>query len=110
MNMMAMYSNCYFKNTLTQLDFNMHCMLMDKQSKSWLEKFNSKEEFKVVYDQIMDGLAKTVGIHAAQHQAVVKWFIFGLNGPFGAVTGVLTDCCAMLGHVNLSTSTAQDDF
>ena len=41
--------------------------------------------------------AKSKSMEIAQFQAVTKWFIHGLSGPFGEVSGVRTKNSARLG-------------
>lgn len=106
MNMMAVYSDCYFHNTFPYLDYTMHFVLKEKTSKKWLEKFNAGNAFKKIYELSVAEIEKSIKLKAIKHQAIVKWFVFGLNGPFGAVNGINTQCYAMFGNVNTPTKSA----
>lgn len=103
MNMAALYAICNFENTLFNLDFQIHLILKHGTMQKWITRFNESNEFhKAAWKTLGEIKAKAKSLEIAQFQAVTKWFIHGLSGPFGVVSRVGTQNTARLGYPHVA--------
>ena len=89
--MAAFYKDCAHENTLKNLDFAINKYLKPKASKKWLKDFTltipDLEELEKDKKEIME----YEGVIPPGFHWVVHWFVYGLDGPFGQVTGEASD-------------------
>ncbi|HEY9297610.1 MAG TPA: hypothetical protein VIQ31_14830, partial [Phormidium sp.] len=98
MNMAALYTDCSFERTLFNFDFQMHLFLRHDTMQNWITRFNHSEKFYKAAEKTLAEIKAKTELETAKFQAVAKWFIHGLSGPFGVVSGVRTLNSARLGY------------
>ncbi|HEY9299713.1 MAG TPA: hypothetical protein VIQ31_25795, partial [Phormidium sp.] len=104
LNMASLYLESHYENTLKHLDWRMHMYLRHNTRDHWIKKFNDSEEFKTVMEENLEKIQQLSGnMKTAQLQTIIKWFIHGLEGPFGVVSGIQTSNLARLGFDNRLT-------
>jgi len=82
----------------------MHLYLQHNQKDQWLSKFNPLEQFKTSCEESFKNITSSSGIELTQLEMATKWFIHGLTGPFGIVTGSGTKSMARLcNSINLTS-------
>ena len=52
------------------------------------KKFNVMDELMQACEESLKSISSISGLPAAQHKVATKWFVHGLNGPFGSVSPV----------------------
>src|SRR5688572_28663570 len=85
MNMMLYYNDCKQEKNLVYIDFRMHVHLQWNQLKRWRSTFDVDESIWKEYWDHPDEPDKTM---PSWFLWVSKWFMHGLNGPFGSVSPV----------------------
>ena len=99
MNLAALYHKCSVEKTLMLLDYKMHLYLKPEEMNDWAKHFNNSEDFQQESEhQLFRIAAASSSLISAQVEMVIKWFINGLQGPFGGVGGIKTKNLATLGH------------
>ena len=85
LNMAYMYTECQHENTLTLLDFGMHRYLKKGDPQTWYELFNQSDDFeKELSEQEKEAEGSIPGV-PYWFTWVARWFMHGLDGPFGKV-------------------------
>jgi hypothetical protein len=90
LNLANLYSVCESEKTSSTLDFVMHRYLRSDQKSKWLKRFNMSKAFMDTFDETQKKIEDKSGLVPPSFHHVVKWFIRGLLGPFGKVTGCYT--------------------
>ena len=86
MNLFVMYHCASNEDTLNVLDFRMHHHLRSSQKVKWEKRFVAKHES---WSQI-ENEDKHAPYQNLLHWVTfaVKWFVQGINGPFGTVKNI----------------------
>ena len=85
MNMMSNYNDCKQEKNLVYIDFRMHVHLRWQQLKRWRQTFDVDESIWMEYCDHPDKPGKTMPLWFLW---VSKWFMHGLNGPFGSLSEI----------------------
>jgi hypothetical protein len=84
MNLASFYYDAKSEGTLGELDFHMHCHLKREMVDSWKSRFNIKgfdwEAYMTDTNEFKENMPPDWFVFVA------KWFMHGLNGPFGKIT------------------------
>ena len=86
LNLAYMYHCANQKNMINEIDFRMHYHLWSNKQ----EKLEKKYDVKANYWNIVQEESKQAQYKNLPHwfTYVVKWFVHGVNGPFGTVSKV----------------------
>ena len=87
LNMAALYKDCCIEDTFQNLDFFAHYFLQKQRINKWTYMFTNDE---IKWDVAMNSeTASEKNIHPVDFVWICKWFMHGLNGPFGSVSSNL---------------------
>src|SRR6478672_1254997 len=83
MNMASHYYDCEAEDQLKYIDFKMHIFLCKTHITKWRHKFNVEA---TVWKQYLEDPNEGKEDIPFWFVWVAKWFMHGLNGPFGSVS------------------------
>jgi hypothetical protein len=109
LNMASLYEDCCAENTFNKLDFSAHYFLQKRKIKKWSIKFTHDP---VIWDDAkeMEEAARNGGLSPNVYWAC-KWFLNGLNGPFGNVSLYSHDLIAtILKNDNVATTVSSNQI
>lgn len=90
LNLAALYSDCSHENILINIDFTMNCLLNYHYMTSWIKDFRLDGESWKAFQESQKEIEKNDSVVPPAFHFVVKWFVYGLDGPFGKVSGTGT--------------------
>src|SRR5688500_9361377 len=89
--MAAFYIDCDHQECLNKLDYTTNRYLRYNYKSKWLKKFTFTTKDLKAFDDVQRGIEIFEEIIPPAFHWALHWFIIGLDGPFGQVSGYGTD-------------------